>query len=521
MLSSCLRLTRSSCGFIFFPVDDNQLLRDARALMEGEMYHEALARYEILVKKCPDSHRIWFEWGCAAEQAGDIDAAEAGWQRAKQLADADSDFLLEIGARYLAARRPAKAMETYLEAAAMAPGAINPKINVALELERHHRFDEAREQIDSCLRIDSNDEQARFFLAKIERRENRLDTAEGLLRDLVASEVRHPYVVYACRYELAQILDKTGRFDEAMRFLIEAKRMVSILADIDRVLKSYDKWMQNVRSRAMSLPRTILHTWARSFPEAARLRTPATSFIGGHPRSGTTLLEQILDSHPRIKAFDEPHAVNRIIAGMPAGPGWYFIPRRQLNELRRLYVSELCPEGLDDDDNATVLVDKNPSPTVQLPCMLRAFPELRVIIAVRDPRDVVISCFFQNLSLNQVNANFLSFERLARHYSDLMDIWLAVREWKGFAWIETRYEDVVRDLEQEGRKATAFLGLPWHPEQADYFTKSRQKSLFSPTYHEVTKPVYASSVSRWHAYEKYVAPILPLLAGYCSAFGYG
>lgn len=75
-----------------------------------------------------------------------------------------------------------------------------------------------------------------------------------------------------------------------------------------------------------------------------------------------------------------------------------------------------------------LLLDKNPSLTVQLPVWLRVFPELHVVIALRDPRDVVLSCYFQNILLNATNVNFLSLERLAKHYADLMDVWLAVRE---------------------------------------------------------------------------------------------
>ena len=82
---------------------------------------------------------------------------------------------------------------------------------------------------------------------------------------------------------------------------------------------------------------------------------------------------------------------------------------------------------------------------------LRVFPELKVIIALRDPRDVIISCFFLNIMLNATNVNFLSLERTAKHYADLMDVWLRMRELGGFDWIETRYEDVVADLEAEGR----------------------------------------------------------------------
>ena len=113
-----------------------------------------------------------------------------------------------------------------------------------------------------------------------------------------------------------------------------------------------------------------------------------------------------------------------------------------------------CCGKLGSAGTGKLLLDKNPSPTARLPLWLKVFPELRVLIALRDPRDVVLSCYFQNIPLNAANVNFLSFERLAKHYADLMDIWLAVREWEGFAWLEVRYEDTVADLEKEGRRVT-------------------------------------------------------------------
>ena len=151
---------------------------------------------------------------------------------------------------------------------------------------------------------------------------------------------------------------------------------------------------------------------------------------------------------------------------------------------------------------------------------MRLFPELRVLIALRDPRDVVISCYFQNLVLNAYNANFLTLERTARHYANIMDVWLAVRQWEGFAWMETRYEDIVAGLEKEGRRVTEFLGLSWDPAQARFHEKSSKKRMFSPTYRDASQPVYARSVARWRAYEKHLAPILPVLEPYCRALGY-
>jgi hypothetical protein len=151
---------------------------------------------------------------------------------------------------------------------------------------------------------------------------------------------------------------------------------------------------------------------------------------------------------------------------------------------------------------------------------LRVFPELKVIIALRDPRDVIISCFFLNIMLNATNVNFLSLERTARHYADLMDVWLRMRELGGFDWIESRYEDVVENLAAEGRKVTEFLGLPWHPDQARYHENARRKVLYAPTYHDVTQPVYKRAVGRWERYAEALAPVQAKLAPYCRAFGY-
>jgi len=384
-------------------------------------------------------------------------------------------------------------------------------------LEQQHQLNEARVTVEQCLSIAPQDDQARYFSAVIDRRENKLEQAEGRLRDLIASEPKHPYVRYACRYELAQVLDRTDRFDEAMRLLAEAKRIVRALTDTDLLTTGYDRGAENARRFTNSQPKDILHDWARFFPERKREAIPALAFLGGHPRSGTTLLEQILDTHPVVAALDEPTAFLEVLE--PAFHKTRDHSSARLNVLRRLYIEALTQE-LGTSAQGKLLVDKNPSPTARLPVWLRVFPELRVIIALRDPRDVVLSCYFQNIPLNAVNVNFLSFERVAKHYADLMDIWLAVREWEGFAWIETRYEDTVANMEKEGRRVTEFLGQSWHESQARFYEKSRTKQMYSPTYQDVTRPVYNRSVARWRAYEKHLVPILPALEPYCKKFGY-
>ena len=252
-------------------------------------------------------------------------------------------------------------------------------------------------------------------------------------------------------------------------------------------------------------------------PEVKREPIPRLAFLGGHPRSGTTLLEQVLDAHPDVAALDEPTAFLDVL--QPEFHKSKELSNARLNTLRRLYTQAVLRDA-GPGAAGKLLLDKNPSPTARLPLWLKVFPELRLLVALRDPRDVVLSCCFQNIPLNAMNVNFLSFERLAKHYADLMDIWLAVREWHGFAWLEVRYEDTVAGLEKEGRRVTELLGLAWHEDQARFYEKSRSKQLYSPTCQDVTCPVYRRSVGRWGAYEKHLASILPALEPYCRTFGY-
>jgi tetratricopeptide (TPR) repeat protein len=499
------------------PAPAEKKLNEARHCLQQYNFSQAVAAYEKLTQQFPHKAWIWFEYGCAAGGAGLLDLVERAWRKAVELEPNNSELWLQMGHRYQGLRLPEKARASFERAAAADPRGINPRMALAIFLEQNHRLVEAREAVASCLAIDPRDDQARYFAALLDRRENKMEEAERGLRDLIAAGPRHPYVVYASRYELAEVLNRTERFDEAMEALAEAKKCVRALGDVNVMLKEYDEEAGKYRRTTQALPSNILRTWAKDFPEKSRAGIPRLAFLGGHPRSGTTLLEQILGAHPEVAALDEPGAFTMIAAGMfNASPQ---LPPARLNIIRRRYIEAMQKE-LGGNAGEKLILDKNPSPTLKLRIWLRLFPELRVIMALRDPRDVVISCYFQNIPLNPFNANFLSLERAATHYANLMDVWLAVRQWEGFAWIETRYEAIVANLETEGRRVTEFLGLSWHQEQARFHEKSAKKQMYSPTYHDASQPVYARSVSRWRAYEKHLAAVQPILEPYCRALGY-
>jgi Flp pilus assembly protein TadD len=512
-----LLLLMSKHRLLMNPSPEDKKLNEAREFSRLFKFSEAVPAYEKLARQFPQKAGIWFEYGFAAGGAGQFDLAERAWNKAIELEPNKSELMLQIGHRYKGLRQPEKARELFERAAAADPRGINPRMALAMLFEQSHQFEEAREAIASCLAIDPSDDQARYFAALLDRREDKLEDAERGLRDLIASRPRHPFVRYASLYELAEVLNRTERYDEAMESLAEAKKFKRTLGDVDSMLNEYDGEAAQYRRSTQALPADILRKWSKEFPEKSREAIPRLAFLGGHPRSGTTLLEQILGAHPDVAALDEPRAFTTIAAAMfNASPQ---LPPARLNIIRRRY-SESIQQELGGKMEGKVILDKNPSPTMKLRILLRLFPEVRVVIALRDPRDVVISCYFQNLPLNPFNANFLSLERTAIHYANLMEVWLAVRKWEGFSWIETRYEDIVEDMSQEGRRVTEFLGLSWHEEQTRFHEKSRQKQMYSPTYHDASQPVYARSVARWRAYERHLAPVQHILAPFCKALGY-
>lgn len=486
----------------------------------------ALAGYRDLVRRHPAIPALWFELGNAASGELDFALANQAYRRALELAPQDASLLGMIGHQYQSLRQLDDARSCYERAVTAAPDMVDARINLAVWFEKERRLAEAWDCVEACRAKHPRDDQVRYFRAFLLHRQKNNAQAETELRDLIQAGPQYPYVKYAARHLLGVVLDQVGQYDEAMRWLIEAKAQVRTITDTKLLEQSYDESDRHRRELLAVLTPEMIRRWRQEAPVANVGYQIA--FLGGHPRSGTTLLEQILDAHPDVLAFDEPVAFSQEITSRinlaPTHPGAALttldrLPAARRAEMRQRYVKSLLRE-IPGVPTARVLLDKNPSPTMSLNIWLRVFPELKVIIALRDPRDVVISCFFLNIMLNATNANFLSLERTAKHYADLMDVWLRMRELGGFDWIETRYEDVVTNMAEEGRKATEFLGLSWHPDQARYHETARRKVLFAPTYHDVTQPVYQRAVGRWQRYAAALAPVQAKLAPYCRAFGY-
>jgi hypothetical protein len=331
----------------------------------------------------------------------------------------------------------------------------------------------------------------------------------------------------ASAHSLAAACDLLGRVDEAMIALARGKEIEVAHPLVARFRAQRSEW-RRWHSEALDFTRDDAERWAAE-PRPADL--PAHAFLLGHPRSGTTLLEQMLDAHPLVCSVEESEAYSIAIdsvlirqhereGGEVPFSAWVrSLPAESLQDLRTDYFAKLAREAERSFEGLQV-IDKNPGLTVSIGRMPRTLPGSRLIVMIRDPRDVCLSSYFQSTHRTPWSVNWLTMEETVENYAFVMDLWLRARPKLVQPWIEVRYEDVVDDPVKEGIRATEFLGLSWHDSQTDPAAHARSKVIRSPTHTDVIEPVYRRSLGRWRAYERYLTPFASKLDPFIRAFGY-
>jgi hypothetical protein len=244
------------------------------------------------------------------------------------------------------------------------------------------------------------------------------------------------------------------------------------------------------------------------------------------------LLEQVLDSHPDVVSAEETEIFNDY-AYTP-------LTRDESGQSKEAYLLTILDQAktaqlrmsranymrameriLNRPVGQRLLIDKNPSLTFMIPGFARIYPEAKYLVALRDPRDVCLSCFMQCFwPLGQVSAAYLSLETTAKEYADLMSTWTVLAPLMRGRGLEVRYEDMVDDLETVSRRVIDFLGLPWDAAVLRFNEHAQKKVVRSPTYADVTKPVFKTAVGRWRHYEKYFGGCMEKLQPFLKAFGY-
>jgi len=498
-------------------------LRQARALWQANRFEEALRLFEDAVRKYPQNLVALIDGSRALGARFEIQRAEAMIDRLMKLGAQRPDVLHLAGQSYRMIFRPEKAMECFRRVVKMTREIPDAFLELALLLERRHRIEEAHSLIEDCLRADPDYLEAKFFKSRLLRRMKDAAGAESIIRGLTSNPEAHPALRAQAWAELAQMHDRQEEYGEAMQAMLQCKRL--LLEREQGMREESDHILRQLCQLTDSLTPGHFLRWK----DACRnLPARETAVLASFPRSGTTLLEQVLDSHSGLVSSDEREAFARDIfpamwltpaTPQPTAEALDAVPIERVDLLRQRYFDYMSA-ALNEPIGDRIHLDKNPTLTLVLPGFLRLFPEARLLIALRDPRDVVVSCFMQYLPLNPNSVCFLTLERTARRYAADLGVWRKLREMVSSPWLEVRYEDTVMDLEKSARRAVDFLGLPWESNVLAYRDRLREKAVASPTYEAVGQPLYTRAIGRWKHYEKFLEPCLPILQPSIDAFGY-
>jgi len=155
-----------------------------------------------------------------------------------------------------------------------------------------------------------------------------------------------------------------------------------------------------------------------------------------------------------------------------------------------------------------------------IPMVVRVFPEVRLLVALRDPRDVILSCFLQALPLTPISSAYLSIGGTVNQYASVMGFWLEMLPRMGDQWMHVRYEELIEDLPGVARSTLSFLGVEFDENVLKFYEHARTKRVKSPSHADVVKPVYRTAVGRWRNYQKYLEPYMAGLERFLEAFNY-
>lgn len=403
------------------------------------------------------------------------------------------------------------ALDARRRARQLAPGDPGIALRLAEALERADQRDEARALAMEILADDRGSCGAHRLLVRLDHHDDRLQDASTRARRLLASRRLAPGVARGLWMELARIEARSGATDHAWQAAGAGNAM------------ALGAWAAAPGSDLERLPERLDRLLSASLPPLppAPESPPPAAFVVGFPRSGTTLVQQILEAHPQATTLDEAPLLDEALAealpGLdPLDATLEVVDPAVATRLREAWWTAVTRRG---DPAGRLVVDKLPLNLLRIDLIARTLPGAPVLAVIRDPRDAVLSAYFQDFNLNEAMAQCAELSRCAALYTRAMRLWLRIRDQLPRA-VELRYEALVSDPEATLRPALDVLGLPWHDAVLSHHHSAVQEAIRTPSYRDVRRPLYTRSVGRWRAFADHLAPILPTLAPYVEALGY-
>ena len=540
-----------------------------------EDFPTAVDAYEALVASNPDDWESWNNLGNARREVGDLDGSIDALLRATKIEPNSPPVRLNLATVLVRAGRFDEAETQLRSMAEDFKQDEKPLRELHALLKQQMRDEEALEAIEGAVERAPRDIELWLALASHRMALLKHDDAATAYRSIVERDPSNPLA----NLGLAAVMEVTNRTAElsafvgeaeargvgpdAMNFIraldfrrkkqfedglqalalvpeeMESSRRAHVLGQLEEGAGNYDaafaayERMNELKRDDPSQPElraanyremirrqtdSLTDAWGDSCRDVPIDGRPSPVFLLGFPRSGTTLLDTILMGHPRVEVLEEEPTLRGAGAAVPFESLATATPE-QVQAGRDSYFEVAASRTPLREGN--LLIDKNPLSSNAVPLIRRLFPDARIILALRHPCDVVLSCFVTNFKLNDGMANFLRLDTAAELYDVTFTYFERAQQLLRVPMHAMTYERLVADQAAELRPLFDFLGLDWHDSALDHATTARGRGhIKTASYAQVIEPIYQRSAGRWQRFRSHLEPVIPMLRPWAEKFGY-
>lgn len=488
-----------------------------------QQYDEAAAAFKNAVDINPRFAPAWFNLGIVYENCNQWREAAESYRKAIEFNSDYVEAFNALGTVLWELGEHERVAEQYEKALALRRDYYPAWRNLLHFLEKSNRSDELKNALNQAGRVLGDHALIRFYEGVVADMEGDYASARSGLES-TSFDANDPLGRHDERLRLARLIgicDRLNETDAAIQYAREANALSQQISAGKGISKA--TFLNTVKDRRdYFVPENLSHWPAASGSDTEE---PAPVFIIGFPRSGTTLLDTILRSHPGIRVAEECDAVPVLIERLASESGNHLdqLPHLSLDtirNLRKIYLDRLG-NHLQPDDDSPRLIDRFAFNIIYAGEIHRVFPEARFILVLRHPADCVLSCYLQTFYETSANANFHTLEDAVALYDQVFGLWQQFENNLGLNVLHIHYEDLVADIEQACGPVLDFIDRPWHPAMLDYQETARNRDVIrTASYNQVTRPLYTRAAGRWRRYRAALEPVLPVLEPWARRFGY-
>lgn len=493
--------------------DANQML--ARICHNSGRLLEAGALYKAALATNNNAAEIHYLLGKLQAQLANNHDAASHYQKALQLNPDLLECYTDLGTALYNLKRMDEAIVQFQQGLAAGANPARAYCNMAILYEKINRLDQAQECAGNAYKLASDRPEVVNIYAVILRRNKRYQQAIELLTAEEFSALAEP-VQRSRHFHLGKLYDLIKDPVKAIEHFVAANELSRKHTPAEQQRQGF---LNNLQSQQHAIDNDLLVS-----DKAAPIKyEDAPVFLVGFPRSGTTLLDQMLSSHPHIQVIEEKPTLQTVVDNIDDyycefPNSIYSMDDERIKQLRELYFKTV--DSYIDRDRDKLLVDKFPLYIQHIPLITQLFPGSKIILSLRHPCDVVLSNFMQDFVINEAMANFFTLENTARLYQKIFELWNGYNQQLDIPHHIVRYEDLVEDFESVVRQLLDFLSLPWSEDVSNYRDSVSSKVINTPSYQNVSEAIFTRAKYRWLDYHAALEPSMDSLQPFIRQFGY-